>query len=167
MNLSELLTKTTKYIDGDINDSIQQEILTDGINIAYLKIASEKHILQMKDTVNSGDMLTKKPNRIIKVEIGGRAIPFEVEGSELLYDYEDTAEVLYSYIPEELKNSTDTPEIPEQYHRALCYYAAFHYLTIDDDVKASDWLNLWNDAYDNIRVPVFQTRVIDVYGGLL
>lgn len=164
MTLNEITTLSAKYADADKNTAL--DTLIDGINIAYTKICAEKHILTFVDTVVSGDMLTYKPNKIFIVRRmdNGRGLPFNVEGDNLNFNYDDKVEVLYSYIPDELKELTEVPKIPEQYHRALAYYGAYHYLTIDDDDGATKWLNLWNDSYDNIHPPTIRTKTVNVYG---
>jgi hypothetical protein len=176
MTLDEMYIETASYVDEAIN-KLNGEYVSDSlvkvnkfksaINYAYKKICREKFPLQFKETINLGNNLTKKLNKVISIKAEGEEIPYTIEVGQIIFDYAGPVEVLYEYIPNDLENLTDVPELPEEKvdHKVLCYYAAFKFAMIDeDDDKANRWLSIWQDAYDSIRHNYKkQKRVVGVW----
>lgn len=168
MYVSEELTKTNDVYAGEMLDKVKK--FMSGINYAYKKICREKFHLTFEDIVNPGDVLTKPFYKVLSVKnLDGSPVPFEMVENDIRYDA-GTVKIKYEYIPSELVNLTDVPEIPEEKvdHRILCYFGAFQFLNINDDERAEKWLSMWEDAFSNISSANTKLNyVVDVYGGLV
>jgi hypothetical protein len=177
VTLDDMYKETAMYVgetlqsqDGSyIGESIILiNIFKSAINFAYKKIAREKYNLEFEDSVSSGDVLTKKFYKVKKVSVDNSPIDYQIENNAIEFDYDGYVDVLYYYIPNDLTNLTDVPELPDEAvdHKILCYYAAFQYFNIEDDDRAVKWLNMWEDGFNTINNNrVFQTQVKTVYDG--
>lgn len=176
MTLEEMYNETAMYIgevlqkEGNlyIGESITlTNIFKSAINYVYKKICREKYNLETTENITSGQALTKKLYKVKSVNIEGEAIPYILGNNTIEFDY-DSADVNYFYIPSNLTNLTDIPELPEELvdHKILCYYAAFQYFNIEDDERAVKWLSMWEDGFKSIDGNrVYQTQVELVYDG--
>lgn len=177
MTLDEILIETATYIDEDLIKSNDVYVgeglklvnkLKSAINYAYKKICREKYKLDYFETLSKDSPLTKKFYQLIKLVITGTDLPidYEVKGDNIYYNYDGQVDITYYYIPDELVNLQDVPKLPESAvdHKILCFYAAFHYLSMEQDERAAVWLNLWNDGFENINQARAPIVIENVFG---
>lgn len=175
MNLIELINLSAKYADTDATNVQTKEILKDGINAAYLKIAREKLAFEYTETItpiNQEIDFKSLANTFLKlksINVNGAPLLCDIEMDKIKVFADGEVKITYYYLPKELENDLDISGLPPNIeHRSLCYYAAFHYLNIDGDETASKWLSLWEDLFKNMNTIKFeQTQVVNVYGGLV
>lgn len=162
MTLDDMYIETAMYVDETItktdgeyagNSLIIVNKFKSALNYAYKKICREKFPLEFTETVFSGDNLTKTLVKVKYVKAEDIEIPYSIEAGSINFDYDGQVEILYEYMPDNLANLTDVPELPEEKvdHKILCYWAAFNYFNIDDDDRANKWLSMWNDGFDSIN----------------
>lgn len=140
-------------------------LMKSGINYAYGKLCREKvkpytNEIIVLDSNKDFDVttLTKELNEInmITSESGLQLDFFFVNDTDIRVDTSSpnaNVIVYYYYIAPELTNSTDkVVHANGSYdNKGLCYYGAYHYLTVGTDSSNTVWLNLYNDWFDNIR----------------
>ena len=69
--------------------------------------------------------------------------------------YKKIAKEKFNLTVSELNNDDDTVDLTISKYvddRTYCYFAAYQYLLIEDEGKAFDWLDRYNDDYENIKV---------------
>lgn len=69
--------------------------------------------------------------------------------------YKKIAKEKFNLIVDDLDLDSDEPiEVLRKYvdDRTYCYFATYQYLLIEDEAKAFDWLDRYNDDYKNIIV---------------
>lgn len=181
MTLQDMLNEVSSYVDDTdvVSDDQSQSRIISALNRAYKRICREKYRLNTEDTIILDNTLTIDCNKLSKKFMLFNAV-YDSNGNELAYTFKntniinlpynqsgDTVIINYSYLPDDLKNMTDEPLLPDATvdHKLICYYAAYEYFIIDDNEQASYWLNLWNDGFNSIsEQKVSQNQVNDVYG---
>lgn len=171
LTLQEMITKVAMYTRREIglapytgdNLDIATKI-TDGINYAYEKICKERYRLYFTEeiTLDSNlqydtSNLTKTLFEIDSIKIDTCSYEFEFIDDTTLYmpygTVGNTYTIKYSFIPNKLSEMTDKPLFKDGQidSSILCFYASYHYLNIEIDSSSVTWLNLFNDAFENIR----------------
>lgn len=180
VDIDETLSKSSGAYTGDALE-IASKIVT-GINYAYQKIAREKNVLILEESVTldsdkrfSYSNLTKTVIRILDV----------LDSNDAHTDWQllrkdtvtcnnlaegDAVTVRYTFLPSKLSvsNLTEEPLLPLDKidHLALCYYADFYVLSLEPDSaskeKAVMFLDLFNGEVDSIIPdfnPTFEIRM--------
>lgn len=182
MTLDEMYIETAMYTDenivktsGDYSGDNLKIInkFKSALNYAYKKICKEKfkllateNITVINNAINIAD-LNKAFFKLKDIkDSNGYELNYNLNGDIISLDNGNVV-VNYYYMPDDLVNLTDVPLLPEAGvdHKILCYFAAFQYLNIEDDDRASKWINLWNDGFNSIKQPNKIRRVKSVYGG--
>ena len=160
--LDDMLIETAIYCDvsiSKVNGTYTGESLVtvsklkSALNYAYKKICLEKIHLEYKEALTDTSYCTKKFYKAIALETEDCvSVDFTIEVNQIKYDYDGTVYLRYAYIPEELDALTDVTELPPNVDlRILCYYAAWFYLSDDEDSRADKFINLFNDGFDSLN----------------
>jgi len=133
------------------------------LNYIYKKIAQERYNLIFTQNVTLDGNLSFDTTILTKQFYKIKSLTFN--GCPVLWDNDevikcpynsvgDVLELKYCYTPSELTfaNMTEIPLIKCD-HRILCYYACFQFL-MGNGQDTRNWLDLFNDGFNNIR----QTR---------
>lgn len=174
MTLNEMIKECSYRIDETIdttstNASVVLMInkLKSSINTCYKKLAREKLIFTTKETIllennifNTEYLLNKcyKVKRITDTE--GHTLRYDVIGdNEIEVDTDLTSVIVYYYyIPKDLVNLADSTKFPKNIDdMILVNYASYDYLNMVGEAremaKAQNELALYQDAYENIKIP--------------
>jgi hypothetical protein len=175
MTLDEMIQEAAGYIDAKeevlkVNGQYTGESLINAnkfitaINYAYKKICREKYRLhRIENKVldeNRGipiSSLSKTYYDLVEVIYNQYPVYSYLNGNAEIVCPDlnpgDAVSIEYDYIPDDLKEFTDVPTIPESHvdHKILCFYAAFHYGSVEDEDTTTTWLDLFNDGFNNIK----------------
>jgi hypothetical protein len=170
MTLDQMITTTLRFAQLKSNADTKTEI-TSALNYAYKKICREKYRLKNTEDVTlivDGKFDCKS---LAKSFFIPSDLYIKTDGDYILLPSNkagDTVTINYYYIPTDLVNPSDVPELPETIvdHKILCFYAAYESLKVDGDEEgfAPTWLNLFNDGFNNIktnRQPVNTVQNVD------
>lgn len=136
------------------------EKILSALNYVYRKIAQEKYNLVHTENIVLNSNLQFDTNLLIKTFYKIKEITFngnsiEWENEELIKcpnnQIGDIITVKYCYIPINMifDNLEEVPMVKCD-HRILCYYASFQYL-MGNGQDTKNWLDLFNDGFNNIR----------------
>lgn len=187
MTLKQLIQECLYRIDEEIQDfknvTDKEQIIINklktSINYIYKKLAREKKIfltnqkIKLENNIFNTEYLMNTFVQIKRV-VGSRNEPLQykdVGDGEIEVKTRDTdVTVYYYYQPDALEGMSDETEFPERIDpMILVYYAAMDYLNMEGEneemVKAQLQLNLFNDAYENIKTGATYEKIFDNYGG--
>ena len=70
------------------------------------------------------DDLPRWCTKITEVRAGGKPVKYDMDNQtgRILVDADGEVEVTYRFLPNPLKNSNDTPELPKQLHQCIVSY---------------------------------------------
>ena len=187
MTLKQLIQECLYRIDEDIEDfknlTDKEEIIVNklktSINYIYKKLAREKKIFLTSQKVKLDNNIFNTEYLIntfvqIKRIVGSNneALQYkDIGDGEIEVKARDTEVIVYYYYqPEALTSLSDETVFPPRIDEMiLVYYASMDYLNMEGEneemVKAQLQLNLFNDAYENIRVGASYEKIFDNYGG--
>ena len=187
MTLKQLIQECLYRIDEDIEDfknlTDKEEIIVNklktSINYMYKKLAREKKIFLTSQKVKLDNNIFNTEYLIntfvqIKRIVGSNneALQYkDIGDGEIEVKARDTEVIVYYYYqPEALTSLSDETVFPPRIDEMiLVYYASMDYLNMEGEneemVKAQLQLNLFNDAYENIRVGASYEKIFDNYGG--
>ena len=187
MTLKELIQECLYRIDEEIQDfknlTDKEQVIVNklktGINYMYKKLAREKKIFLTSQKVKLDNNIFNTEYLIntfvqIKRIVGsnGEQLQYkDIGDGEVEVQTRDTqVTVYYYYQPEALSSMSDETEFPPRIDdMILVYYASSDYLNMEGEneemVKAQLQLNLFNDAYENIKTGASYEKIFDNYGG--
>ena len=187
MTLKELIQECLYRIDEEIGDfknlTDKEQVIVNklktGINYMYKKLAREKKIFLTSQKVKLDNNIFNTEYLIntfvqIKRIVGsnGEQLQYkDIGDGEVEVQTRDTqVTVYYYYQPEALSSLSDETEFPPRIDdMILVYYASSDYLNMEGEneemVKAQLQLNLFNDAYENIKTGASYEKIFDNYGG--
>ena len=187
MTLKQLIQECLYRIDEDIEDfknlTDKEEVIVNklktSINYMYKKLAREKKIFLTSQKVKLDNNIFNTEyliNTFVQTKriVGSNNEPLQykdIGDGELEVKTRDTeVTVYYYYQPEALTSLSDETVFPPRIDEMiLVYYASMDYLNMEGEneemVKAQLQLNLFNDAYENIRVGASYEKIFDNYGG--
>ena len=134
MTLQEIVTQALRRLkratDGQALVKYTPEVLFN-VNEGIILIAQRYH-QALKETVALTDgtfaksLLSHRVFEITDVQASGSSVGFsETFAGSGVFEVDTTAtsvDVIYRFVPDELSNATDAPEIPEEYHGMLVNY---------------------------------------------
>ena len=162
MTLEEILLETCTLVSEEItkNGEVYEETeitqpIISAINFSYRQICKDKLLLDTKDSVISGDILTLPCIKVYKVQdVDENEIPFTIENNKIYFDYDDRVDVYYYFYPDKMINLTDSPLVPEELvdHRIFALYAAGQYLMIQGDELSQNFFDLYKSRFTEIKL---------------
>ena len=187
MTLKQLIQECLYRIDEEIGDfknlTDKEQVIVNklktGINYMYKKLAREKKIFLTSQEIKLDNNIFNTEYLIntfvqIKRIVGsnGEQLQYkDIGDGEVEVKTRDTeVTVYYYYQPEALTGMSDETEFPPRIDdMILVYYASSDYLNMEGEneemVKAQLQLNLFNDAYENIKTGASYEKIFDNYGG--
>lgn len=183
MTLDDMLDIILDQTDNDSSDKAEYLArFKSAINYAKNKIAREKYAPDHSETVSltnevfDTSSLTKTFLRIKKItDADGYELAWErLSSTQIKVPSQDSAVVLYEYLPADLSALTDVLDFPVSVvdPLILCYFATYQYFVTeggnDDLDKSGFWLNLWNDGFNSIKPGIGEiVKIKDVYGVMM
>lgn len=187
MTLKELIQECLYRIDEEIGDfknlTDKEQVIVNklktGINYMYKKLAREKKIFLTSQKVKLDNNIFNTEYLIntfvqIKRIVGSNGEQLQYkdvgDGEVEVKTRDEQVTVYYYYQPEALSSMSDETEFPPRIDdMILVYYASSDYLNMEGEneemVKAQLQLNLFNDAYENIKTGASYEKIFDNYGG--
>lgn len=153
MNFKNIINAVMNKCNVD-NDDIQAiDIIKLGINEAYGEIAKKEKLTATTPVIIMNG-IGKLPDDLLEV------VQFEpalnkgdsIKGSSLFTEHEKSIQLTYTYLPEDLVEDEEEPEISLKYHKLLVAYGCFSYFQFK---KKNDIANSYFASY-NRGLSVFE-----------
>ena len=128
MNFKSIYEAVMNKCNIDTDDEQGIAVIKNGINEAYNEISKEEYLTSKTPIpiINGVATLPEDLLSIIKIEPALDKGDF-IKGSKIFTVNEGSLTVTYSYLPEDLVNDNDEPEISLRYHKLLITYGCFSY----------------------------------------
>lgn len=146
MNFKSICDAVLNKCNIDSDDIQAIDIVKLGINEAYGEIA-KKECLTATTPVIIMDGIGKLPEDLIEVK---KFVPSlkegdKIQGSSLFTEHEKSIQLTYTYLPDDLVEDFEEPEISLRYHKLLVAYGCFSYFQYK---KKNDIANSYFAAYN-------------------
>lgn len=154
MTFNEIRELAMNMIDETDVDEQVDIIVNNAINKAYADLC-KKDIRLTRAYIPIINGIATLPNNLIKIESTKPSLSGNDKkvGNTILTDKSGVLEVLYAYTREALKELTDEPDLHENLHRTLAYYACYKYFSYrkKPDIAKLFFEDFNNDLYSFIN----------------
>ena len=145
MNFKSIYEAVMNKCNVDLDDEQGVAVIKNGINEAYNEISKVEAFTSKTPIpiINGVATLPEDLLEIIKIEPSLSGDDF-IKGSKIFTSNKGSLILTYSYMPEDLVNDKDEPEISLKYHKLLITYGCFSYFQFK---KKNDVANAYYGSY--------------------